>query len=266
MKKIIEALAFSAEKHRYQRRKDLVASPYINHPIALLNVLVNEADVTDEATLVGALLHDTLEDTDTSTEELHQKFGPEIAGIVFEVTDDKSLEKDKRKEEQIRHARHLTPKARLIKLADKICNLRDILSSPPAHWSDRRKLEYFLWSEKVINALRGYYPRLERIFDELVIQGKRKFQQPIINGKYQVFVMDMFNYGETWTHGEYGTAEEAIAQAIKIIIRSFEKTGKEGFEEWMRFGEDAGILSLGDAPEIKFSGIEFVKKYCEVSD
>jgi guanosine-3',5'-bis(diphosphate) 3'-pyrophosphohydrolase len=128
---VIAASAFAAHKHRDQRRKGAEASPYINHPIAVTNVLTNEAGITDSTVLVAALLHDTIEDTDTTVEELQAQFGPEVASIVVEVTDDKSLPKQDRKRLQIEHAATLSDQAKLVKLADKICNLRDIGQSPP---------------------------------------------------------------------------------------------------------------------------------------
>ncbi len=163
---ILKATKFAAEKHRNQRRKDVEASPYINHPIALANVLANEGGITDPVVLCGALLHDTIEDTETTDEELRAAFGDEITCIVLDVTDDKSIkDKQKRKELQVKHAPHISPKAKLIKLADKICNLRDITSSPPADWPKERKTAYFDWAARVIAGVRGTHPKLEAIFD-----------------------------------------------------------------------------------------------------
>ena len=162
---LTKALAFAAHKHRYQKRKDQEASPYINHPIALVNLLVSEGGITDLETLCAALLHDTIEDTETTPEELTERFGASISGIVQEVTDDKSLLKAKRKQAQIDHAPHLSPKARAVKLADKTCNLRDVIDSPPSHWPLERRQIYFLWSKQVIDGLRGDWPELEVLFD-----------------------------------------------------------------------------------------------------
>ena len=162
---LFDALAFAAHKHRAQRRKDKEASPYINHPIALADVLANEGGVVDPVTLCAALLHDTIEDTRTSNRELRENFGKEIADVVMEVTDDKTLRKYVRKRRQIEHAPHLSRRAKLVKLADKICNLRDIASNPPATWSRTRKREYYEWAKRVIDGLRGAHPGLERTFD-----------------------------------------------------------------------------------------------------
>ncbi len=164
----VKAVAFAADKHRTQRRKDADASPYINHPIALANVLANEGGVTDVVVLSAAVLHDTIEDTNTTAEELTAIFGAKITATVLDVTDDKSLDKHVRKQRQIEHAPHISKEAKLVKLADKICNLRDILASPPADWSPERKQGYFDWAAKVVAGVRGVHPELEAVFDGLL--------------------------------------------------------------------------------------------------
>jgi len=161
----VTAVAFAAEKHRHQRRKDAHASPYINHPIALANVLVDEGGVHDPVVLCAAILHDTIEDTETTADELERAFGRAIASVVLEVTDDKALEYRERKQQQIDHAPHASPQAKLVKLADKICNLRDILAHPPSSWSLQRKQNYFDWAANVVAGLRGANARLEAVFD-----------------------------------------------------------------------------------------------------
>ena len=162
---LLKALAFAAHKHRDQRRKDPAASPYINHPIALADVLVNEGGVTDVEVLCAALLHDTVEDTDTTPQELAADFGPRVARIVAEVTDDQALSKAERKRLQVEHAASLSPEAKLVKLADKICNLRDVAERPPASWDLARRREYFDWAKRVVDGLRGAHARLEAAFD-----------------------------------------------------------------------------------------------------
>ena len=163
---VLAASAFAAHKHRDQRRKGAEASPYINHPIAVANVLANEAGVNDPIILAAALLHDTIEDTDTTPKELENEFGDEIAAIVFEVTDDKSLPKHERKRLQIEHAATLSSQAKLVKLADKICNVRDMSQAPPIDWSPERKQEYFVWAKQVVDQLRGVSSMLECLFDD----------------------------------------------------------------------------------------------------
>lgn len=164
-KLIFHALAFAARKHRDQRRKGIEASPYINHPIDLANVLVNEAEITDPIVIAAAILHDTVEDTDTTVEELHTEFGEVVSQIVDEVSDDQRLRKAERKRLQIEHAATASYQARLVKLADKICNLRDMENSPPANWDRDRQQEYFDWAKAVIDQLRGTHAVLETLFD-----------------------------------------------------------------------------------------------------
>lgn len=167
----VKALAFAAEKHRHQRRKDAEASPCINHPIALASVLAIEGGLSDPTVLCAAVLHDTIEDTQTTAEELEATFGAGVTAIVLEVTDDKALEKHVRKQLQVQHAARMSRPARLVKLADKICNLRDILASPPADWSAERKRAYFDWAAQVVDGLRGVHPGLEAVFDEIHARG-----------------------------------------------------------------------------------------------
>lgn len=168
----ITALAFAADKHKNQRRKDVNASPYINHPISLVNVLANEGGIVNNDVLCAAILHDTIEDTETTEQELREKFGNKITSIVLEVTDDKKLSKAIRKQLQIEHAPHASIEAKLVKLADKICNLRDILASPPQDWTLQRKQEYFKWADNVVSGLRGTNSKLEKIFTELMKAGE----------------------------------------------------------------------------------------------
>jgi guanosine-3',5'-bis(diphosphate) 3'-pyrophosphohydrolase len=166
---LLKALAFAAHKHRDQRRKDADASPYINHPISLADVLVNEGGVSDVEVICAALLHDTVEDTATTHAELVDAFGARVARIVAEVTDDKQLAKAERKRLQVVRAPHISPEAKLVKLADKIANLRDVAQRPPAGWDLARRREYFDWAKQVIDGLRGAggeeMRRLEAAFD-----------------------------------------------------------------------------------------------------
>ena len=128
-------------------------------------MLANEAGVSDVTTLIAALLHDTVEDTQTTADELVARFGTEAAAVVLEVTDDKNLRKDERKRRQVVHAAQISERAKLVKLADKICNLRDMSASPPEGWSLERRREYFEWSRQVVDQLRAASPRLAALFD-----------------------------------------------------------------------------------------------------
>ena len=164
---LFKALAFSAEKHTKQRRKDIDKTPYINHPISLANILAKRW-VIDENVLCVAILHDTIEDTETTVEELQEHFGEKITSIVLEVTDDKSLEKLVRKQKQVEHAASISHEAKLVKLADKIANITDIINTPPADWSNDRKKDYFDWAKAVVDNLRGSHQGLEKDFADLI--------------------------------------------------------------------------------------------------
>lgn len=173
---LLKAATFASEKHRMQRRKDADASPYINHPLALANILCAEGGITDVKVLVAALLHDTIEDTATTPEELDREFGAEIASIVGEVTDDKALPKEERKRLQIAKAGSRSVGAKLVKLADKISNLRDIAATPPVDWTIERRTEYFTWARQVVEALRGTNSGLEAAFDASYAEGLRRIR------------------------------------------------------------------------------------------
>jgi len=160
----VKALAFASRKHSQQRRKDADASPYINHPIALVSILAVEAGIHDRDTLCAALLHDTIEDTQTSVEELVESFGNSVASLVQEVSDDKSLPKAERKLRNIEHAAHLSAKARLIKLADIIANLRDTADNPPVKWPLARRQDYFDWAKQVADQIPDPSPQLLSLF------------------------------------------------------------------------------------------------------
>ena len=160
-----KALSFAAHKHRHQVRKGSKPLPYINHPIALADLLIRTGNIHNAETIAAALLHDTVEDTDTTLAELEKEFGPAISELVAEVTDDKSLPKEERKRHQVEHASSLSPRARLVKLADKISNLRDIIEDPPDGWPLERKQQYFDWAKSVVDKIRGTNVELEKAFD-----------------------------------------------------------------------------------------------------
>lgn len=170
LRTILKAARFAAHKHKNQRRKDADASPYINHPIALANIICDEGDVDSASVIAAALLHDTIEDTETDYDELRGQFGDEVAEIVAEVTDTKWLKKTSRKRLQISKAARASNGAKLVKLADKISNLRDIIASSPSDWSLERKREYFDSAKRVVDQIRGTNAKLDRRFDRLYRQ------------------------------------------------------------------------------------------------
>ncbi|KAJ8340329.1 hypothetical protein SKAU_G00349620 [Synaphobranchus kaupii] len=157
-------------KHKNQRRKDPEATPYINHPIGVGRILSYEGGITDIEVLQAALLHDTVEDTDTSIAELEAVFGQTVARIVQEVTDDKTLPKQERKRQQVEHAPHCSHQAKLVKLADKLYNLRDLNRCTPTGWTEERVQEYFVWAAQVVRGLRGTNQTLEIKLQQLFKQ------------------------------------------------------------------------------------------------
>lgn len=166
---VLKACQFASRKHTGQRRKNAAADPYINHPIEVANILF-EAGVTDQNVLCAAILHDTLEDTDTTIEELSRIFGSKIADIVYECTDDRSLSKLNRKKFQIEHALIISEEAKLVKLADKISNLQSLQTDPPKKWSEKEITGYIDWSYAVCKTIMkttkytALYDSLKKIF------------------------------------------------------------------------------------------------------
>ncbi|MCD6284346.1 MAG: bifunctional (p)ppGpp synthetase/guanosine-3',5'-bis(diphosphate) 3'-pyrophosphohydrolase [Anaerolineae bacterium] len=165
---LLGAVAFAAVKHQDQRRKGHRRLPYINHPVRVAEILWSVGGVRDMTTLVAALLHDTLEDTETTPAEIELHFGSEVLAVVQEVTDDKSLPKAVRKQHQVERAAYASPRAKIIKLADKIRNVSDLVNEPPADWPKPRIVAYVDWSELVVAGLRGVNPRLEAMYDDVV--------------------------------------------------------------------------------------------------
>ena len=175
---ILKAAHFAADKHRDQRRRGRERSPYINHPIAVAEILTGVGGITDLASIQAALLHDTVEDTNTTPEQLAEQFGDEVMHLVMEVTDDQDLKKEERKRLQIEHARDLSAKAKEIKMADKIANITDIMDSPPEDWDEARRLEYLDWGERVVAGCRDANQRLAQRFDELVTEARSAVMNP----------------------------------------------------------------------------------------
>jgi guanosine-3',5'-bis(diphosphate) 3'-pyrophosphohydrolase len=163
---VARAVDFAARKHRAQRRKGEAAEPYFNHLAEVAALVAEATGGGDPVVIVAALLHDTIEDTGTTAAELEAEFGAEVARLVGEVTDDKSLPKAERKRLQVANAPHKSDRAKMIKIADKISNLRSLANSPPASWDLARKREYFDWARQVVDGCRNVSPPLDTLFDE----------------------------------------------------------------------------------------------------
>jgi (p)ppGpp synthase/HD superfamily hydrolase len=172
--KLLHALDFAAVKHSGQLRKSADGTPYINHPIAVARILADVGKATDIDVLRAAVLHDTLEDTATSREEIESRFGLVVCRLVEEVTDDKRLPKAERKRLQIEHAPHLSAGATLIKLGDKIANVRDLTNHPPPDWSVERIREYLTWAEAVIGNAPKVNAALEECFQTALTEARSK--------------------------------------------------------------------------------------------
>ena len=164
-KNIIAALQFASGKHSGQYRKGRERTPYINHPIEVAFTLSKAGYEEDDILIIGAILHDTLEDTQTSSRELLEIFGQQVYELVLEVSDDMSLDPDYRKALNVKTINSKSRRAKLLKLADKICNIKDLIDRPPSGWSVERKLDYIKWSRKLVNAIRGTHRVLESEFD-----------------------------------------------------------------------------------------------------
>ncbi|MFP5212781.1 MAG: HD domain-containing protein [Acidobacteriota bacterium] len=175
--RLMAALKFAAEKHRDQRRKDVGHTPYINHPIEVAEMLWKLGEVRDMDVIIAALLHDIIEDTETEPEEISEEFGERVLSLVLEVTDDKRLPKEVRKSLQIERAPEASLGAKAIKLADKICNVRDVAASPPKGWSTERRVEYLDWTEKVVQGVRGCCASLEVHYDETLKAARVSIQR-----------------------------------------------------------------------------------------
>ncbi len=175
--KFLKALKFASVKHKDQKRKGACPPPYINHPIEVMQVLWEHGAVRDTNILMGALLHDTIEDTATSQQEIEQLFGKEVLQIVKEVTNPKYLSRQAVKQKQIDDAPHKSPEAKQLKLADLICNIQDVSKRcPPLHWSINRRLEYLDWANKVATGLKGCNTRLEQMFEQKLQEGRTYLQ------------------------------------------------------------------------------------------
>lgn len=173
LSRILRAGSFAARQHKDQKRKGSDGEPYINHPLEVAHYLATFGKVDDPDVITAAILHDTVEDTGVSFEEVEREFGPVVAGYVRELTDDKSLPKAERKRLQIEHAPHLSRGAKQIKLADKISNIKDVTEHPPEGWDIQRRREYVEWGENVAAGLRGVNAGLEKLFDQTVGRAKQ---------------------------------------------------------------------------------------------
>lgn len=163
---VARAFDFVARKHVSQRRKGTSEEPYINHLIEVAHLLAEATDGADTVLVMAGALHDVIEDTDVTADELARVFGAEITALVLEVTDDEALSYAERKRRQVETAPHISARAKLIKLADKTSNLRSLVASPPKQWDEARRREYARWSREVAVHCFGVNAALDRAFDD----------------------------------------------------------------------------------------------------
>lgn len=169
---LLDAIDFAARAHRYQRRKDHGEIPYVNHAIEVAELVARVGEVEDLEVLQAAVLHDTVEDTEVTLEQIEERYGEGVRDLVDEMTDDKSLVKAERKQAQIDESPAMSHRGKIIKLADKISNVRDIAHRPPPDWTLDRRRAYVQWAVDVVAGIRGTNEGLERTFDEVVDEAR----------------------------------------------------------------------------------------------
>ncbi len=172
---LARAADYAARQHVAQKRKGERGEPYVNHLTEVSALLAEATDGDDVELVMGGLLHDTLEDTDATYDDLVQRFGADVAALVAEVTDDKSLPKQERKRLQIEKTPHKSRRAKLLKIADKTSNLRSLVSDPPTGWTAERLRDYVHWARDVVASCRGLNTQLEAKFDEAYEQANRRY-------------------------------------------------------------------------------------------
>ena len=168
LKAMLKATSFAVRYHAGQSRKGANPVPYVAHPLEVARILLEEGGVEDIDVLCAAILHDTLEDTKVTSEIIEDQFGSRVLRIVEEVTDDKDLHKDERKRLQVINASKKSSGAALVKLADKIANVRDVTHSPP-NWDLGRRKNYIDWASQVVRNLPIINTKLLGAFDAAVV-------------------------------------------------------------------------------------------------
>jgi guanosine-3',5'-bis(diphosphate) 3'-pyrophosphohydrolase len=175
---VLKAADVAACWHANQRRKGAAQEPYVNHLLEVATLVAEATGGDDPQLVIAALLHDAVEDCETPRELIEELFGKDVATLVLEVTDDKKLDKAERKRLQIENAPHKSLRARTLKLADKISNVRALATSPATDWSIGRKIEYLKWSRAVVERLKGTNGCLEEKFDEATAEAERSLRIP----------------------------------------------------------------------------------------
>lgn len=179
---VSQAYAFAAARHTDQRRKGDRGEPYINHLVEVAALVAAATGGKDPNLTAAAVLHDTLEDTETTFTELEEAFNRDVAELVAELTDDKKLPKQTRKDLQVANTPKKSARARIIKIADKTSNLRSLANSPPGNWPEERKAEYLAWARQVVDGARGVNDWLELVFDEATRELEAELRRQAVAG------------------------------------------------------------------------------------
>lgn len=228
--RVMEALGFAAQAHANQRRKGAAQEPYVNHLIEVAALTAQATQGLDETAILAALLHDVVEDTPVTLAELSDRFGPEVAVVVAETSDDMSLPKAERQRARIANAPGKSPTARLVKTADVISNLRAIGKSPPAGWGCDRQLGYLEGCRTLVSAMHGGHPGLERVFAATVAEAERAIRARMdpdhVSAEATVAELDMavgqrvhLVYLANTERRRYGEAE--LDRLCRFISREF---------------------------------------------
>jgi (p)ppGpp synthase/HD superfamily hydrolase len=171
---LLAAAHFAAQRHAGQRRKGKSDEPYVNHLLEVARLLAELPTELDCDVVIAGLLHDCMEDAGVTSDEIAAQFGERVASLVQEVTDDKTLDRQVRKELQVRNAASKSRGAQNLSTADKISNLRSTLADPPSTWSPDQQWKYAEWAKDIVGrftevdpALKLEFERVHRRFIEL---------------------------------------------------------------------------------------------------
>jgi guanosine-3',5'-bis(diphosphate) 3'-pyrophosphohydrolase len=214
---LLPAIDFAARKHIHQRRKNPEAAPKNNHPIGVAMLLQEIGGITEEDVLVAAVLHDTVEDTKTTLDEIEANFGAKVRSIVAEVTDNKADSKLKRKLDQVANAPHKSHEAKLVKMADKLYNLGDLQRSPPAGWSTTVVLGYFAWAYEVYMGL-IQAPRTVGPYERAEWDDHRRGIN--VNRALEAALNEVFS-GVVWIDGDVFSVRAALPEIHASRLREY---------------------------------------------
>lgn len=179
LEKLLKAIEYAAKKHERQVRKNIEKTPYIIHPIGVAELIWNVGNVRSINVLISAILHDTLEDTDAKENEIKTLFGPRVLYTVKELTNDSNLSTEENKQRQVDHASSMSLDAQLVKLADRLYNVKD-LKNPPLNWSIDKINNYYDWGEKLLKSLKGTNETLEIALEEEIRNHKKFYSNVLI--------------------------------------------------------------------------------------